>query len=296
MNILITGGTGFIGTHLVKALCNHHQLHVLVPPNLDFVIPDSVKVIEFSDNIPTLHYYLIENNIEGIVHLATLFIAQHHSEQIKEMILSNVYLGTAILEAVQGTSVQWFLNTGTIWQNYKNDSLEYNPVNLYAATKEAFIDMAAFYIETSNLKFVTLKLSDTFGAGDTRRKLFTVLKEAAISGEELRMSPGEQYLDILYISDIISGFLHLIHLLHDNKLKEKDYVLAAQKRYTLKEVIAIFEKVSGKRLNVVWGGREYRKREVMQPWQKGKVLPGWKAQLSLEQGIALYLNENGNAY
>jgi len=34
----------------------------------------------------------------------------------------------------------------------------------------------------------------------------------------------------------------------------------------------------------------------MQPWQKGKVLPGWNAQLSLEQGIALYLNENGDAY
>jgi len=100
----------------------------------------------------------------------------------------------------------------------------------------------------------------------------------------------------LYISDIISGFVHLIHLLHDNKLKENDYVLTAHKRYTLKEVIAIFEKVSGKKLNVVWGGREYRKREVMQPWKKGKVLPGWNAQLSLEQGITLYLNENENAY
>lgn len=296
MNILITGGTGFIGTHLVRALCNHHQLHVLVPPDLDFVIPENVKVIEFSDDIPALHSYLIENKIEGIVHLATLFIAQHRSEQIKDMVLSNIYLGTAILEAVQASSVQWFLNTGTIWQNYKSDSLDYCPVNLYAATKQAFIDMAAFYIETSDLKFVTLKLSDTFGGGDTRRKLFTILKEAAISGEELRMSPGEQCLDILYISDIISGFIHLIHLLHDNKIRENDYVLAAQKRYTLKEVIGIFEKVSGKKLTVVWRGREYRKREVMQPWQKGKVLPGWNAQLSLEQGIALYLNENGDAY
>lgn len=296
MNILITGGTGFIGTHLVKELCNHHQLHVLVPPDLDFIIPENVKVIEFSDDIPLLHAYLIENKIEGIVHLATLFIAQHQGEQIKNMVLSNIYLGTAILEAVRATSVQWFLNTGTIWQNYKSDSVDYCPVNLYAATKQAFIDMAAFYIETSDLKFATLKLSDTFGGGDTRRKLFTVLKEAAISGEELRMSPGEQYLDILYISDIISGFVHLIHLLHDNKLKENDYVLTAHKRYTLKEVIAIFEKVSGKKLNVVWGGREYRKREVMQPWKKGKVLPGWNAQLSLEQGITLYLNENENAY
>lgn len=292
MRLLITGGTGFIGTHLVNLLYKEHDVHVLVPPDLEFSVPENVRTIEFSDNIPALHAYLIKNKIEGILHLATLFIAQHQSERIKDMILSNVYLGTVILDAVVGTEVKWFLNTGTIWQNYKSDSKEYCPVNLYAATKQAFVDIAAFYAETTDLQFVTLKLSDTFGNGDTRRKLFTVLKEAALSGEQLLMSPGEQYLDILHIHDIISGFNHLMHLLHENKVKEAEYVLAAKQRYTLKEVVEIFEKVSGKKLNIVWEGRPYRKREVMQPWNKGVVLPNWKAKLSLEEGIALYLNEN----
>ena len=205
------------------------------------------------------------------------------------MILSNIYLGTAILEALKGSKVKWFLNTGTVWQNYRPNCRRYHPTNLYAATKQAFIDMAAYYVETSRLKFVTLKLSDTFGDGDTRRKLFTILKEASTTGETIQMSPGEQYIDILHIQDVVSGFMHLIQLLNDNIKLGNEYVLAARQRYTLKEIAALFEKVSGKKITINWGGRPYRQREIMQPWKKGKILPYWQASLSLEEGIALYL-------
>lgn len=291
MNILITGGTGFIGTHLVKTLIEHHNIHILVPPLLEFSLPEQVQTIEFNDNISELHTYLSEHNIEGIIHLATLFVAQHQAEQIKELVLSNIFLGTAILEAAQDTAVKWILNTGTYWQHFNSDKVDYCPTSLYAASKQAFIDMAAYYTQVNEFKFVTLKLSDSFGDGDTRRKLFTILKEASQTGEQLLMSPGEQQLDILHVSDIVSGFVHLMKLLQDNKCTENEYILAARQRFTLKETVEIFEKVCGKKLNIVWGGRSYRNREIMCPWNKGVVLPDWEARLSLEEGIALYLSK-----
>ena len=294
MNILITGATGFIGTRLLKALVEHHNIHILMPPNLVFDTSEKVNVIEFSDNINELHYFLNKHHIEGIVHLATLYGAQHQPEQIKDIILSNVYLGTAILEAVKNTEVKWFLNTGTYWQNFKSDSMEYCPANLYAASKQAFIDMASFYIETSTLQFVTLKLCDTFGPNDTRRKIISLFKEASESKNPIPMSEGEQYLDILYIDDVISGFIHLIHLLHKGKELEKEYVLFAQQRYRLREMATIFEQVCEKKLNILWGGRPYREREIMIPWRKGTPLPGWEAQLSLEEGIRKFLNHTNN--
>ena len=289
MNLLLTGGTGFIGTHLVKALAVKHNVHILLRSNLNVVLPENVHSFLFSNNINELNEYIIKNEIEGVVHLATLFVALHQPEDIKDLILSNIYLGTAILEALKGSKVKWFLNTGTIWQNYRPNCRRYHPTNLYAATKQAFIDMAAYYVETSRLKFVTLKLSDTFGDGDTRRKLFTILKEASTTGETIQMSPGEQYIDILHIQDVVSGFMHLIQLLNDNIKLGNEYVLAARQRYTLKEIAALFEKVSGKKITINWGGRPYRQREIMQPWKKGKILPYWQASLSLEEGIALYL-------
>lgn len=291
MNLLITGGTGFIGKHLVKELSSNHQLHLLIRPNTGSTIPKGVQTIVFDNNIAELHQYILENKIEGIFHLATLFIAQHQANQIKDMILSNVYVGTAVLEAAQHTAVKWVINTGTYWQHFHSEDEMYCPTSLYAASKQAFIDMAAYYTQVSDIKFVTLKLSDSFGDGDTRPKLFTVLKEAIASGKQLQMSPGEQVLDILHVKDIVSGFVHLMKLLNENKILGSDYILAAKQRFTLREVVAIFEKVSGKKINVVWGGRPYRDREIMQPWNKGIMLPEWEAKLSLEEGISLYLSK-----
>ena len=54
-------------------------------------------------------------------------------------------------------NLKWFINTGTFWQNYQSE--KYNPVNLYAATKEAFQNIAKYYTETSSLIFTTIKLN-----------------------------------------------------------------------------------------------------------------------------------------
>ena len=239
MNILVTGATGFIGQHLIMSLRLTHEVHALIRPTTDINKLDGIYTFEFNDNIEELAQYMQDNKIEGVIHLASLYIAEHKSGQIKDIILSNVYFGTALLEACAKANIKWFINTGTIWQNYNVApySKEYCPVNLYAATKQSLIDIAKYYTETTDMKFCTLKLCDTYGPGDTRRKIFSLFKQIAETGETLDMSPGQQH--------------------------------------TLKELAEIYSKATGKKLNINWGGREYRKREVMVPW-KGKQLIGLK--------------------
>lgn len=290
MNILITGATGFIGQHLLKSLSQEHEVHVLIRPSTRWEDNFNLKNFIFDDNIGELKEYIIRNQIEGIIHLASLFIAQHQSYQCKDLILSNVFLGTALLEAAKETSVQWFLNTGTYWQNYLHDSTEYDPVNLYAATKQAFIDIAKYYTETSDIKFVTLKICDTYGPKDPRRKLMSLFKQYAESGEQLKMSPGEQKINLLYIDDVVNGFITLVNLLCNKTQLKNEYVLSAKKTYSLRELAGIFETVSKKKLNILWGGLPYREREVMTPWQQGNLVPGWKQKTDIHQGIQLFLS------
>lgn len=290
MNILITGATGFIGQHLLQSLSQEHEVHVLIRPSTRWDDERNLKKFIFSDNIGELKEYIVRNQIEGIIHLASLFIAQHQSYQCKDLILSNVFLGTALLEAAKETSVQWFLNTGTYWQNYLHDSTEYDPVNLYAATKQAFIDIAKYYTETSDIKFVTLKICDTYGPKDPRRKLMSLFKQYAESGEQLKMSPGEQKINLLYIDDVVNGFITLVNLLCNKTQLKNEYVLSAKKTYSLRELAGIFETVSKKKLNILWGGLPYREREVMTPWQQGNLVPGWKQKTDIHQGIQLSLS------
>lgn len=272
MNILVTGVTGFIGMNLLKALNDKYVVYVLVRPTTDLSKVSTEHIFVFDDNIVELSNYLRTNKIRGIVHLASLYITQHQPMQIKDLILSNVYLGAALLEAAVEANVKWFLNTGTIWQNYIPDSQEYCPVNLYAATKQAFIDMAKYYTEISELKFCTLKLCDTYGPDDTRPKILTLFKRIAETGETLDMSPGEQLIDLVYIDDVVDGFEHLILMLENDACIKNDYVLSSGHPIRLKDLASMYEEITGKVLNINWGGRRYKQREVMIPWQEGNVL------------------------
>jgi nucleoside-diphosphate-sugar epimerase len=179
--------------------------------------------------------------------------------------------------------VRWFVNTGTFWQHFENQA--YCPVNLYAATKQAFEDVARYYAETASTAFVTLKLSDTYGPDDPRRKLIPIWLKAAATGEKLEMSPGDQLLDIVHVDDVVRAYVRAIELLEQGKLSGASFAVSSDAPLTLRQLAVKFESAVGKRLNIEWGARPYRKREVMRTWTGGVPVPGWRAQIPLEDGL-----------
>jgi CDP-paratose synthetase len=288
MNVLITGATGFIGKHLVKRL--------LADQNNVFCTILTEEENPFDQRVKTLHIwekdpkdiigFFKKNYIDGIIHLASVFVATHKLDDIQRLIDSNVKFGTFVLELATQAKINWFINTGTFWQNYQN--AEYSPVNLYAATKQAFESIAQYYTETNQIKFCTLRLSDTYGPNDTRLKIFNLWNKIGKTGETMNISPGNQIIDISYIDDIVNAFVLLANHLQENDIAVENgavYAVKAEKRYTLKELAAIYEKVTKQKLNINWGGRKYRDREVMLPWTDGQLVPGWSPLIDITEGI-----------
>ncbi len=290
MKILVTGITGFIGKHLTQALLEDSvEVFALLQKGTDnsFVNQYSqIKSIEYDGTIEEVLSFFQEHRFDGVIHLASVFLSQHKSKDINRLIEANVLFGAHLLEAATTTSVKWFINTGTFWQHYQD--ADYNPVNLYAATKQAFEDLAKYYYETSEICFVTLKLIDTYGPSDIRTKIFALWKKAAESGETLDMSPGDQLIDIVYVKDVINAYNLLVKHVEKNsqRLVSGDYfTVSSNNRISLRELAEIFQKVTKKELNINWGKRPYRNREVMIPWTEYKPVPGWKPRCSFEEGI-----------
>ncbi|WP_417327701.1 NAD-dependent epimerase/dehydratase family protein [Halarcobacter sp.] len=294
MKILVTGATGFIGQNLVTVLLKKDiEIFCLVRENSDCsTIHKKAKIITYDKEIDRLLEVFEKEKFDGVIHLASLFLSEHKTNDIANLISSNIKFGTMVLEACKKSEVKWFINTGTFWQNYENK--DYNPVNLYAATKEAFENIAKYYTQTSNLIFTTIRLNDTFGPNDTRNKVFNLWAKIAKSGETLEMSAGEQIIDISYIEDVVLAYEILIsHLSSKEALSFKDKVFAvkSQTRASLKELSKIFEKATNSKLNIIWGGREYRQREVMQPWENGELVPSWSPKYTLEEAIKKTIGE-----
>ncbi|MCC2631399.1 MAG: NAD-dependent dehydratase [Patescibacteria group bacterium] len=295
MKLLISGATGFIGKHLTERLAKEgNEVFAIVRPSTDTstLTTGNIRPYVFNDDIHALTAFLEQEQFDGIIHLASLFLAAHKSDDIKNLVDSNVLFPTTLLESAVTAKTPWFINTGTFWQHYQNEA--YSPVNLYAATKQAFEDIAQYYLQTSPVNFVTIQLSDTFGPGDTRAKVFNLWLKTSKSQDPLGMSPGEQLIDISFIDNVIDGYVQMISLLSSDKgpeLRGRAFAISSGAPESLKSLAATFEEVTGTTLPIQWGEKEYRPREVMETWNKGETIPGWSPRVSIEEGIKRTFHE-----
>ena len=130
-------------------------------------------------------------------------------------------------------------------------------------------------------------LSDTYGPKDPRGKLLSKLISMAGTAESLQLSPGDQKIEWTFIEDIVSGFELAAKRLVSKQEPQKfvHYTVTSGETVSLKDTIRICEEVLGKKINIEFGAKPYRKREIMAPSKLDPVLPGWSAKVSLRQGI-----------
>jgi nucleoside-diphosphate-sugar epimerase len=294
---LIAGATGYIGSKLTCRLIQEgwtvDVIAMAGDPCLSLQgIRDRIVVHEYNGATESLIRIMKSAAPDVVFHLASCFLAEHTSADIERLIASNVLFGTQLLESMAVAGVTRLVNTGTSWQHYQDQ--DYNPVCLYAATKQALEAVIRFYTEARGVRCITLKLLDTYGPDDPRPKLFSFLKRAALSQEVIAMSPGEQQLDLVYIDDVVAAFVCAAKLTGTLPEGEtKTYAVRTGRACSLKELVRLYERASGKTLPINFGGRVYRDREVMTPWMREKTPPGWKAEVLLEEGIGRMLDSAG---
>jgi nucleoside-diphosphate-sugar epimerase len=289
---LVTGGTGFIGLHLVEHLkAAGWVVHVLVRPKAERAAVSSAgtQIHNYHGETDDVVEAIKRSKPDVVFHLASLFLAQHTPQQITPLIEANVLLGVQLLEAMSGAGVKLLVNTGTSWQHFHRES--FHPVNLYAATKQAFEDILAYYVDAAGIRAVTLSLFDSYGPGDTRKKLLRLLLDCLETNERLQMSPGDQILDLAHVDDICDAFLHAAKLLRDPEHPSiASYAVSGGERMSLREIVATLEKAAGRTLRIDWGARPYRPREVMRLWD-GPAMPGWQPSITLADGFKAILDE-----
>ncbi|MFC5509959.1 NAD-dependent epimerase/dehydratase family protein [Massilia jejuensis] len=282
----VTGASGYVGSRLARRLAaDGWDVHVLLRAgsSLDALEGVALTVHRFGGAAPELVEIVREAAPDAVFHLAALFLAQHRPEQVDALVQANILFATQLAEAMAANGVRILVNTGTAWQHFGNR--DYDPVNLYAATKQAFEAILSYYVNAHGLSVATLALFDTYGPHDPRPKLVSALWQAARTGAALSMSSGEEVLDMVYIDDVIEAFLAAELSLRAAGPVQLRYGVSSGAALRLTGLVAAFERATGLHVDARWGERPCRPREVMQPWTSFSPPPGWQPRVALEEGL-----------
>lgn len=294
---LVTGATGYVGSCLAKKLlAEGWAVHVITRQS------SSLHLLDACLDKMTIHVHdgsasgmleiLAVANPDVVYHLAAKAASEHKVDDIDQLIAANVLFSAQLVEAMCRNKTKYIVNTETFWQ-HNNGTDTYDPVCLYAATKQAFRDILLYYVKTGCVRAISLFLYDTYGPGDPRRKLFNVLKQAAREGRPIDMTPGEQIVDMVHVDDVVEAYIRAGEiLLGGNSDKLEAYAVTSGRRMPLRQLVELTMHATGAPIHPNWGGRPYRENEVMVPWL-GKPLPGWHPQVDLETGIREIFNELG---
>lgn len=280
----MTGGQGFIGRALISRLINEgHSITAGIRDKHKSTLNlgSSLSITEFHEDVDFLEINSVEN-FDCIIHLATRYSLDVSQESVNEMIKSNYNLILNLLLGAAPKSTPVII-AGSYTQNSSDNQ---GPVSVYSLTKEAASNASTFFAETYNLKIIELRIFDTYGPEDNRRKFLDLLIDASISGKKLKASPGEQLIDLVNITDVVDGFAHALGLLESSPPgQHRIFDLASRKPLSLKKLAKLVESITQKNLDIDWGGYPYRKYEMFTYVIGNPLLPNWYPKIDLETGI-----------
>ena len=277
--IVLTGASGFLGSHLHAALLRRDVelclvTHQRIPSIAGAESAEKVVSVKTPDWIDAVEAFAPN----CFVHAATRFQVTHDRSDIPPMVRANVEVGTQLLDLAYHHDAR-FVTISTAWQLY--EGLPRNPMNLYAATKQAFDSIADFY-RGEGLDLVRLFLFDVYGPGDTRKKFVPLLMEAARTGAPMHATSGQQLIDLTYVDDVVEAIIGCA--MRQSPATTIDSVLKSGTR-PVRQVAEVFGDVIGAPVPVIWGAIPDRQKEMRQDWGLEPVLLDWSPTVDLSEGL-----------
>ena len=306
-NIFITGGGGFIGSHLVERCVKlGHKVKILSPYNIDNSwgwmdtfdkrVKKNIEVILGDVN----DFNLIKKEtkkIDIIFHLAALISIPYSYKSPKSYLDTNIIGTYNILEAARENNVELIVNTSTseVYGSAQYVPIdEKHPLNAqspYAATKIAADHLSLSYFKSFNLPVTVLRPFNTFGPRQSQRAAIPAIINQIIDGKKkIKLGNLSAARDFTYVADTVEGYIKLI----GNKKSIGEVInLGTGNSFTIRETLRLICKILNTKVEVILDQKRLRpkKSEVNQLLsnnKKAQKILKWKPSLSGKKGF-----ENG---
>jgi UDP-glucuronate 4-epimerase len=310
-NILITGGAGFIGSHLVDCLLAERRWQVTVLDDFNDFYDPSIKRENIRSHLAHPNFKLLEADIRDhaslerhvgdvrfdcIVHLAARAGVRPSLLEPRLYVETNVNGAANLLELARAHGVKQFVfgSSSSVYGinakvPFSEDDPIFHPISPYAATKAAGELLCHSYAHLYDLRVVCLRFFTVYGA--RQRPDLAIHKFAKLIAEGTPVpvfGDGTTRRDYTYIDDIIAGVRAAID--YDGS-KYEIINLGESRTVELRELISLLEEALGTRAEINW--QPIQPGDVPQTFadiSKAQRLLGYNPKTPIEEGIREFVN------
>lgn len=321
MRILVVGGAGYIGSHVVKELLSH-GVDVRVYDNLS--TGQTINLFEQAEFIEgdILDIPLLEKamqGVDGVIHLAAKKAVGESMEHPDMYALNNLNGTVNVLNAMVKTGVKYFVfsSTAAVYgmpeQSMLDETTPLAPINFYGFSKKIIEDILAWYDRLKEIKFVALRYFNAVGYDKdgavkgmeknpqnllpiVMETVFGVRSQMTVFGSDYPTKDGTCVRDYIHVSDLASAhYLALEYLKKENQSQILN--LGTGVGHSVKEMIDETERVTGRKVNYKMGDRRAGDpAALMAVSSKANEMLGWEPKHSSLENIIqttyqLYQNE-----
>ena len=264
MNILVTGGAGFIGSHLVRhLLAKGEQVTALdnLSTGLAENLPPEAKLVEMDILDEDLPKVVATGAFDAIVHLAAQTMVD---TSIKNPLLDTRenLLGTVqVMEAARAANVKRviFASTAAVYGDVKEDDLPVReaqptlPLSFYGLSKLSVEKYLEMYENLYGMEYVVLRFANVYGErqGDGGEGgVISIFAKAMAEGRGITIyGDGEQTRDFVYAGDIAEGIVAALQTEEVNAA----YNLSTQTETSLRELVSLLAEIRGREIVPKYG-------------------------------------------
>jgi len=249
MKVLVTGGAGFIGSHVVDKLRAHgHEAVIYDLRPSPWHEADSVETVLGSiTDIAALELALAD--CDAVAHLAAVADVNDVHAEPSNAEEVNARGTAAVLEAARRANVKRFIYASTIWvysdtedETVSETTLLPPPAHLYTATKLAGELYCKSYQELYGVNYTILRFGIPYGPRAREAAVIPAFVNKAFAGEPLTLSgDGMQSRRFVYVEDLAEGVVAGLGQIAENRV----YNLASDENVTIKQIAELVQETVG---------------------------------------------------
>ncbi len=291
LKVLLVGGLGFIGKHLIRVLGESTHLSVIsetLTKNENFVDNDPLHV-EVADirDFDRLKEVMLKETPDVVVHLAALTGLIKCNENPSSAFSVNVH-GTynVVMACVATKSRLVFASSREVYgESSSGESREDDPLvpnNLYGLTKLLSEKLITWGAEKYGLNYVILRLTNVYGPGGEQYNIQAMIRKAMAEGK-IQLLGGNQRLNLIYVEDVVEA----IHKsLTEPRASRQIFNIGSRENLTVEDIAGRIVSALGTSVRIDHGPMRIGETLDFRPaLDKAERVLGWRARISFDEGL-----------